>query len=608
MTVSVTKGGAALESLSCLYRLIPSDFRPRFFRLVATSFVVAILELIGVASVLPLIALMVDPGALGRSQLLGPVLRGFGQASLPPVHVVGLFVIVLFVVTNTMTFLLQWWSTRFSASLAVALSERLALSHFRQPFKFFLRHPAAELAHNACTEVSQIASGGVLQLCYVVVRAVTLIVVLALLIVLSPQFSLAFFALIAILYVLAYRFSATRMAQLGARATAAAGRAVSAATEMYGACREILLQDAARAFVAPIAAAQREAQFADSWGRVLPTLPKYAIEVAAVCAIFAVPLYRSYMGQDVRAELPILATFAYAAFRLLPVAQHFYAALTTLKFYVPLAQQISAALQVPQPVPAAPRLARMPEAIRFEAVGWTYPGTPEPAVIDVSFEIRRGERVAIVGESGAGKSTIVDLLLGLLEPTAGTLGAAGAPPGPGLLWQPGTAGYVPQAPLLISDTVARNIAFVAAGGAIDMARCRDAARKAHVIAAIERLPAGFDTPIGGGGISFSGGERQRLAIARAYYGRPDLLVLDEPGSALDPSISRKVFEALCARDRDDTLVVVTHDLEHLTLFDRVVFIRHGRVVMAATYDELVARSPEFRAFQGEIRARKTREQ
>jgi ABC-type multidrug transport system fused ATPase/permease subunit len=597
---------SALDSLLSLYRLIPRDFRPRFFRLVATSFVVAVCELVGVASVLPLIALMLDPGALARSQLLGPVLKGMGQEGLPPLHVVGLFVITLFIFTNGLTLLVQWWSTRFSASLAVALSERLALANFRRPFTYFLGHAPTELAHKTCTEVNQIAVGGVLQLCFVIVRAITLTVVLALLIVLSPVFSLIFFALLAVLYGVSYRTSASRMATLGTRAMDAGSKAVSAATEMYAASREVLLRGDARKFVAQVTTAQDESQGADAIGRVLPTLPKYAIEIAAVCAIFAVPLYKSYMGQDVRAELPVLATFAYAGFRLLPVAQQFYAALTTLKFYVPMANGIAASLSVQADTrPAAARLPHVPATIAFEDVGFSYEAAERTAIAHVSFEIRRGERVAIVGDSGAGKSTIVDILLGLLVPASGRIRADGDVLGDGIAWNPGIVGYVPQTPLLLSDTVARNIAF-GLEGTVDRQRCREVAECASIAETIERLPQGFDSVVGPGGISVSGGERQRLAIARALYGRPELLVLDEPGSALDPATSRRVFERLCGRDRDDTVVVVTHDLEHLALFDAIVFVRAGRVVMTGSYAQLVAGSAEFRAFQGEVLARKAR--
>ncbi len=297
------------------YRLILPGFRPGFYAIVLASIFVGLLEMLGVASVMPFIAIMINPSALARNQVAGKVLAaaGFG-GQVPPVHVIGLITIGLFVLANVTSLALTWWSARYAADLAVAQSERYAESIFHRPFAFFAVHPPADLANQMCNEVIRTATGYVLQLCNVLVRAIQLVMVLALLLLLSPQFTLAFAAVTAAVYLLIYRFSSLHMAREGVVALDASAQSISAATEMYGMAREILLRRNPRYFVRRVCVELDKFYRAEAISRILPTVPKYAVEITALCAIFALPIYRSYMGQDVQSELPLLATFTYAGF------------------------------------------------------------------------------------------------------------------------------------------------------------------------------------------------------------------------------------------------------------------------------------------------------
>jgi ATP-binding cassette subfamily C protein len=383
----------------------------------------------------------------------------------------------------------------------------------------------------------------------------------------------------------------------------ASGDAIDAATEMYGFSREIVLGAGLDHFLERVCAGMRAYYRSDGTVRILPVLPKYALETIALCALFALPIYRSFMGEDVRPELATLGTFAYAAFRLLPVIQQLYSSATLLRYHQAMAEKLVAALGALKDAPAPQRtLERMPRSIAFEAVGYRYPGRGAPAVTDASFRLMRGERLAVIGPSGSGKSTLADLVLGLLVPSDGAVLVDGRPLGGGFAWKAGSVGYVPQAPLILRDTIARNIALGRGDGEIDLARCAEVAVKAGLADLIESEALGLGAVIGADIGNLSGGERQRLAIARALYSRPDLLVLDEPASALDVPMSRRLFALLCGRDIDNTVIVITHDIEYLPLFDRVVFMMDGRVVMAGPYEAL-AGCAEFRRFQGEAMAR-----
>jgi len=584
-----------------MYRLILPGFRLRFYGLFAVSIVVALLEVIGVASVLPLVAIVIDPETLAHSRMAGGLLALVGiHQPLPPVYVIGVVVIALLVLANLTSLFLNWWSVHFANQLGIAVSEHVGEGLFCRPFTFFMAHPAAELANQMCSEVSRVTVGGVLQFCLLISRIFSLAVILALLLVIAPLFTALFFAVTAAIYVLIYRLSTHRISTAGKTAHESNNTAMHRATEMFGLAREVLLRGEGAYLIGRVRDALASYYRADELSRIYQMAPKYLLEVTAVAALLASPIYHSYVGDDVRSKLPFLATFAYAGFRMLPMVQQIYSSVSLLRYYEPAARHLADVLHTQSDTTATrSRLDRMPVQLEFRNVDYAYIGSAGPALSRVSFGLARGARVALVGASGAGKSTLVDLMLGLLTPTAGAILVDGVPRATALAWEVGAVGYVPQTPLVLNDSIARNIAFGYGTGEIDRQRCAEAARAAGIYDLIAAQKAGLDTVIGTDALSFSGGERQRLAIARALYAKPSLLVLDEPGSALDPPTSRKIFELLCGSTIDATVLVITHDVEHLQLFDRIVYLDRGRIVAVGTYDELATKLAEFRAFVGD---------
>lgn len=597
-----------ISSIVAVYRLILPGFRLRFYGVFAVSIVVALLEVVGVASVLPLVAIVIDPETLTHSRMAASLLAMVGMHKpLPPVYVVGVVVIALLILVNLTSLFLNWWSIHFANQLGIAVSERVGEGLFRRPFTFFMAHPAAELANQMCSEVARVIVGGIMQFCLLMSRAFSLLVVLVLLLIIAPLFTSLFFAVTAAIYVVIYRLSTRHISAAGKLAHESTNTAMHRATEMFGLAREVLLRGEGAYLVGRVRDALVSYYRADELSRVYQIVPKYALEVTAVAALLASPIYHSYMGDDVRSKLPFLATFAYAGFRMLPMVQQVYSSFSLLRYYEPAARHLADALEVQTEKPVTrPRLDCMPARLEFCDVDYTYIGNTEPALSRVSFSVAHGERIAVVGASGAGKSTLVDLVLGLLTPTAGTILIDGVPRAAALAWTVGAVGYVPQTPLVLNDSIARNIAFGYGTGEIDRERCTEAARAAGMYDIIAAHRTGLDTVIGADRLSFSGGERQRLAIARALYAEPSLLVLDEPGSALDPPTSRKIFELLCGPTIDATVLVITHDVEHLKLFDRIIYLDRGCVVAAGTYDELATKIAEFRTFTGDAPKRELR--
>lgn len=574
-----------MQAIMAIIRLIPIDLRGRFFGLTAISVFVGLLEMAGVASIMPFVALMSDPEAMNRSMAMGV----FGSImpaghSTPPIHVIGLAVLVLFVATNLLGLTTLWLSVKFSARLGVRLAEDLASAYFAKGYLFLRSNSPAVLGNNLTRENEKLVSGGILQLCLLVSKLIQLLLILGLLAFVSFSFMVGFSVVALVLYVLSYRILRRKLVLAGEQSVESSALASAQAYEMFAAAKELLLRGGAGFFITAVSSTLDRYFKADAIARVAPSLPKYVIELAAFSSLLSVPIYLSWTGQEYRDFLPVMALFAYAGYRVLPCVQQVYASYSILKFYDNLAAQFAEVLASGRQGQDLPKeTIRGFEKLQLRDVSYAYPGKEAVALSQINLTIERGQKIAIVGGSGAGKSTLLDILLGLIAPSDGGLVVDGQSivraPFP---WDREALGYVPQAPLMIKGNVAQNIAFGIAETDIDREGCKAAARFACIADVIDRLPNGFDSVLGEGA-SLSGGEIQRLAIARALYFSPEILILDEPLSALDPIVSEKLVDNVCSKEFAKTVIMVTHDWEILSRFDRIVVVDQGRVVVAGEY-------------------------
>ena len=352
----------------------------------------------------------------------------------------------------------------------------------------------------------------------------------------------------------------------------------------------------ARSFEAP----SRELALATGNNAVVAMLPRYALEALAFGGIVLIVLYLLREQQDLQAIIPILGLYAFAGYRLMPSLQQIFHGLTNIRFNAAALDQLIADLpaagSTAVSTPAAPAL-RLRDSIRLRGVTFRYATAKETLFEGLDLEIRAATTVAFVGETGSGKTTLVDLILGLLRPGAGSIEIDGVPLTEENVrrWQ-ANLGYVPQSIFLTDDTVTRNIAFGLPDEEIDREAVERAARAASIDRFIRtELPRGYETVVGERGVRLSGGQRQRIGIARALYQDPEVLVFDEATSSLDSLTEEAVLQAVHDLAGSKTILMIAHRLSTVRDCDRIFLLSGGEIVACGRYEDLVDSSPAFQA-------------
>jgi ATP-binding cassette subfamily B protein len=362
--------------------------------------------------------------------------------------------------------------------------------------------------------------------------------------------------------------------------------------EGLGGIRDVLINNVQAVYRHKFETVSADFRRAEASNLTLFTAPRFAIEAAGMVLIAFLALILSRRDGGLTASLPVLGALALGAQRLLPLSQQIYGNLTGVWANRDTLFDVLELLALPLPLEhlTTVRVERLcfENNIVLDKVSFCYAPDRAFAVHDCDLVINKGTRLGLVGPTGSGKSTVADLLMGLLEPTEGTIRIDGRVLDRSSVprWQARVA-HVPQAIFLSDTTIAENIAFGVPADGIDVDRVREAARMAEIGRFIETLPAGYFTTVGERGVRLSGGQRQRIGIARALYRSADVLVFDEATSALDDETEADVMRAIAALGRNLTVVVIAHRLSTVALCDQVVRLEEGRVMKVGTYDDVV---------------------
>jgi ATP-binding cassette, subfamily B, bacterial PglK len=554
----------------------------------------ALFQVIGVTSIFPFLAIVADPDRIRRSH--------FGMRFLelfPPMEnrqllvIAGVIAIAGLLVSNAINLLAEYARTRYTQNFAHWLRVRLLRRMASQPYNYFLQRNSGELLKKILGDVGNYTVGVLLPLLDTVARVLTAGLLLATLFLVQPVIAVSAAIVLGAFYVIIFRLLARKRREVDENLRTHFAGLFREAHQMLGGIKPVKVHRAEEHFLARFAGHSGIIAKMNARVPMFSNSARYLVEPLAFGGLVVAVLLLAARGRDFSDILPNLGVMALAGYRLLPSLQLLYSQLTqvsSMRHAVDEVYDEFVAAETDRSIPsttscdalARSRPFRWNDAITLREISFRYPGVSRPALEGISLTITKNTSLGVIGPTGSGKSTFVDLLLGLYQPTKGeilidseVLTSALVPS-----WQ-ASIGYVPQDIFLIDDTIARNVAFGLADDEIDPEQLREACATAQILDFIEtELRDGFDTIVGERGIRLSGGQRQRIGLARALYHRPSLLILDEATSALDVATEAKLLDALRSLAGNLTIVVAAHRLSAVANCDQLIDLRSAAGVIA----------------------------
>lgn len=571
--------------------------------LVAVAAAAAQVMMIG--AIFPFLSVLADPEIIERNKYLSAAYKTLGfQTSYGFVMALGAGVVLLILVSNAVMLLKTYVVARFSLMRMHSISARLAKSYLHRKYEYFLGKNSADMAKRILVETTEIAQSFLQPMAELVTSGLSVLAIIGFLVTVQPVATLVGVSSVVLFYGLVYLVVSGQLNRLGAARIEANKRRFSAINDALLGIKSIKVLRKEGFFFRNFEAASRTTVKTEISKRVMGEVPRFVMQglffsgIIVACLLLIEPKSFGTGDSPIIGMVPMLGMFAFAGQRLIPEAQRVYLALSRIAFGAAAIRNVYEDLEVSEK--SGEELAPLPyeRRLTLENVSFNYSGAKFSGIRDITLDIPKGMKIGIAGGTGAGKTTLVDILLSLLEPGSGRFLVDGYPlssRGDMARWRR-KVGYVPQEIFLVDGSITENIALGVPAARIDHDRVKECARAAHLHDFItQQMPGGYDGGIGDRGVKLSGGQRQRIGIARALYHDAEFLVLDEATSALDMNTERDVMAAINQLPNNVTVVMIAHRLSTLRQCDEIVVMDQGEIIEKGGWDELRARGGAFEA-------------
>ena len=568
----------------------------------------SVAEALGIGLIGPFLNLASNPDSLHQIPLLKwAYLQLNLQSSNQFILIVGLVIGIVFCLKSVLYFLAQKYINSYSFNQKAKLTSRLLKAYLTVPYTFYLRKNSASIINNISNETIWFTYGCLLPLLGGIANLIIVSILLLLLARTDLRLLLLILAVLLPTFLLFYRLRA-QFKQWGKEMVQANEETIQIVNHSLGGLKETRVIGCEAYFQQQI---EQQAQImanATSRFSTFQKVPRIVIETSLVLfLVIFISVSQLVFEQNIQELIPALAIFAVASMRLIPAISQLVQAMsqmqnrsvTVTQLYLDLKE-----IEEQKGMSLEPSLnltlndlggfkneknqaMSFVEKVELKEVTYSYPGASKPAIDRISLSFNKGQSIALIGKSGAGKTTLVDVILGLLQPESGDIRVDDRSIYSNLRSWQNLIGYIPQSIFLIDDTIERNIAFGVPNGLIDRTSVAKAIKAAQLEEMVEQMPEGIKTMVGERGIRLSGGQRQRIGIARALYHEREILVLDEATSALDNETEKLVSDAIRSLAGTKTLIIIAHRLTTVEHCDRIYLLDKGRIVRSGSYQEVV---------------------
>lgn len=551
-----------------------------------------IFDVVGVASILPFMSLASDPDFLESNQLMMNVytyLEFDSQKSF--VMFSGICVIALIILSTVVKLFTIYSTYHFTFMREHSVSLRLLKGYLNQPYSWFLNQHSADLSRSVLADVREVVGRSFLTTINVVSNGFLGLLIVSLLIVIDPLTALSGLLLFGLIYLILYFSVKNILDYIGTDRLAASKARYKSSNETFSLIKEIKILGKEKFYLSLFDQATEIFARKEVSMQSISALPKYFIEMVVFTAMISIVLLNLANDLVLSEIIPIIALYAFAAYRLIPALQVLFGNITLFKAsvsYLDLLSKKYKHLKFSDSFKNDSKRLCFQDKITLDRMSYRYPGAEKDALSDVSIEIPSNNIIGIIGSTGSGKTTIVDVILGLLNSDQGELCIDGVKIHEKNVrqWQR-CIGYVPQHITLLDESISANIALGQGYDELDMDAVISAAKVANIHDFIlSELKEGYDTKVGDKGIRLSGGQRQRIGIARALYNKPSVLVLDEATSALDDETEQAVMDAVNNLGRELTIVIIAHRLSTLSKADIVYRLEKGKLHSQGSYKDM----------------------
>ena len=582
-----------------IFNLLSTKEKRKFKFLFIFFIITGIFEIAGIASIAPFMAVVSSPEIIQNNNYLNNFYNYFGFTSTNDFLVMlGVLVILLLVISNSIAALTTWKVTSFANNQSHVLSVKLLNSYLSNSYEFFLNNNSSTLEKNILSEVFRGVSGVMLPALLLIVKLIIVTFILILLIVVNPTITFASIFILGGLYLLMYKFMRSYLMEIGISFTKVDSERYKLVKEALSGIKNLKLNGNESEFVKQYSIPSKLHAKYTTQNSLITQMPRYLVETISFSGIVGIIIYFIYQGERVDEVIPLISIFALASYRLAPALQQIYHSISQIKYTLPainlLINDIKDDNEILFKAFSDKGFPEYKSSLVLNNISFGYLNSNRDSLCNISIEITPNTTIGIVGGTGSGKTTLVDIILGLLIPTTGNILIDGIALDENntALWQR-NIGYVPQDVFLIDDTIIRNIAFAATDNNISIEEIKSVCRVAGISKFIEGLPEGYQTVVGERGAKLSGGQVQRIGIARALYKNPNVVVFDEATSALDNITERAVMEAVNNLSHKKTIIMIAHRLSSIRNCDTIYVMDKGRIVDSGSYDELVNTSTIF---------------